>query len=252
MDPIVAVVRALALKTWRTKASDSEPERAFTTFLASSDVEDRYGDVVDQKTWRLKNYQKNPIILIDHIYSVETIVGRATEMKIAPIEGAEAGAGKNGLYLTIEWDLGRELGLEVAGMVERGFVNAGSVGFRSFKMTRRSGLPKDHPQFSADGYLLEENDLYEFSIVAVPANQEALAQRAARAAGVDVPSVVRATLEQLVTDDQLWRQVEARRLAARASSEPIPATDPDAPFWTRGESGEPSGDEGDDDRLPWT
>lgn len=248
MDPIVAVVRCLAMKTWRTKATDTQPEKAFTTFLASSDVEDRYGDVVAQDSWRLANYKKNPIILVDHYYSVEAIVGRATEMKVAPIEGAAEGAGQNGLYLTVEWDLGCALGVEVAGKAERGFVNAGSVGFRSYKMTRRSGLPKDHAMYSAEGYLLEENDLYEFSIVAVPANQEAIAQRAARAAGVDVASVVRTTLEQLVTDDQLWRSVEARRLAATASSTPTAEDEEDLP-WLRGEAPAPGAA---DYRPPWT
>lgn len=260
MDPVSCRAQFRALKSWRVKATDTEPERAFTTFVASTDVEDRYEDIIDQNSWRFANYEANPVILIDHYYSCTTVVGRGKDLKVGPVgEGddeqgkavlkeifkrAAGMKGKTAFTITVEWDLADELARNIAGKVERGFLNAVSVGLRSYKMTRRNGLPKDHWAYSATGgYLLEENELYEVSVVAIPANAEALAKRAASAAGIDVDTIVRSVLERLAVDDELWRQVEARRLAAAASSAPTPAED--ALPWTKST-------EAEGDKLPWS
>ena len=45
-------------------------------FVASTAAPDRYGDIVDQATWKLDNYRANPVVQVDHDYRVESTVGR--------------------------------------------------------------------------------------------------------------------------------------------------------------------------------
>ena len=224
-------LRSIAIKTFK-KEVDGQT-KTITTFVASTDVEDRYSDIISQESWRLDAYKANPVVPIDHSYSVESVVGRAIELRVEDM--VINGVARKALVVDIEWDMASEEGAAVAGKVERGFINAVSVGFRSHRQTWRAKMPKDHVAFGQDGYYLEENELYEISVVAVPANPEALAQRAARSAP-DVTDIVSKTLEQLASDDALWAKIEARRLAAKASTTPEPApapTDPNTPYWLR-------------------
>ena len=54
-----------------------------------------------------------------------------------------------------------------------------SVGFRSHKQTPRATLPETDPRYSGRGYILADNELLELSVVTIPANPDAVAQRAA-------------------------------------------------------------------------
>jgi hypothetical protein len=40
------------------------------------------GDKVNVDGWDIKNYLKNPVILSDHRYEVESIVGKATKIYV--------------------------------------------------------------------------------------------------------------------------------------------------------------------------
>jgi len=197
--------RALVKKTVRTKSEDGK-EKVVSTFLASTDVEDRYEDIVAQNSWLLKNYRANPVILTDHRWTAGAVVGRATRLEVVDVDGR---AGGKGLEIDIEWDIDDEDAAKVAGKVERGFLNAVSVGFRSGKWTLRNKLPKEHPYYADSyGYVLEDNELLEVSVVAIPANQEALAQRSAQE--LDVRKTVEAVLSQ---PGFLERLLEAQQLA---------------------------------------
>lgn len=223
-------IRSYATQTRHLKAEDGK-DKVVTTFVASTDCVDRYDDIVDQMSWRLENYKRNPVIPVNHSYSVENIVGRATDLRIEDVQ-VEGGKVRKALVVDVEWDTGSELGKEVAGKVERGFISAVSVGFRSRKMTPRRNLAEDDGRFGIRGYLLEENELYEISVVAVPANPEALAQRGA-ASAPELRQLVREAIGQVLASEDFWAEVEARRLAAPAPTVTAPAPAEDLPYWLR-------------------
>lgn len=155
------------------KAGDSEQSEAgtFTTFVASTADVDRMGDVVDQTTWRLRNWRQNPVILYEHAHPV---VGRGVG-KLNKDEGR--------LEIRVQWDIGphNPIGTLAGTQHLNGFRSAGSVGFIPGKAVSRADLDdgdprkssKDTPRWKA-GHVFMHNELLEFSSVAIPANAAAL------------------------------------------------------------------------------
>ena len=135
------------------------------SFIASTSTSDRYGDVIDQKSWNLAGYKKNPVILLNHRQDMLPI-GRASSVNVV-----------NGqLEIDVEFDMNDELGASVARKVEEGFLTAVSVGFQPTKAAMRSELPKDHKAFGKSGMYYEDAELLEVSVVTIPANSEAVAK----------------------------------------------------------------------------
>lgn len=120
------------------------------TIVASDETLDRYGEVVPLDAWDLRNYKKNPILLVDHDYKVSNIVGRAKNLKVTD----------KALTFTPEFHGLTQLAVEVQKMVESDFAPAVSVGFLPH------GPKKDGDKGS--------NELLEISFVAVGANPNAL------------------------------------------------------------------------------
>lgn len=135
------------------------------SFIASTSTSDRYGDVIDQTSWNLAGYKKNPVILLNHRQDMLPI-GRASSVNVV-----------NGqLEIDVEFDMNDELGASVARKVEEGFLTAVSVGFQPTKAAMRSELPKDHKAFGKSGMYYEDAELLEVSVVTIPANSEAVAK----------------------------------------------------------------------------
>lgn len=125
-------------------------------FVFSTAIVDRHGEVIDQKGWKLENYIKNPTVLWGHDQD-KFPIGRTENMSNdGQLEGDVVFAYKENPDAAMAFEL-------CAG----GFLNAGSVGFANLKWMY------DEPN---DLLTLLENELYEFSIVNVPANPEALAK----------------------------------------------------------------------------
>ena len=124
------------------------------SFVMTSDALDRQGEVVETDGWEFGNFLKNPVILDSHRYdSIEDIVGRAVGDPrleeagwVVDVEFAPTARGK----------MAQEL-------VERGMLNAVSVGFRSMQR-RKVGSAIHHVK----------KELLEVSLVAIPANPTAL------------------------------------------------------------------------------
>jgi hypothetical protein len=53
-------------KLFTTKATSIDEEATSVTFVISTNQEDGYGEVVDQKSWDFKSYLKNPLVLWGH------------------------------------------------------------------------------------------------------------------------------------------------------------------------------------------
>lgn len=142
----------------RQEAIDDEARTA--TFVFSTADCDRYGDIVDQKTWQLDRYMQNPQFLWGH-RSREMPIGRTVDLKI-----------KNGkLVGTVKFASAEEYPFADTcwKMVKGGFLNAVSVGF----------VPHRWESYSDDaagvsGYKFFDCELLECSLVPIPANQSAL------------------------------------------------------------------------------
>jgi HK97 family phage major capsid protein/HK97 family phage prohead protease len=130
-------------------------------FVLSDETPDRMGEVLTSTGWDLSNFKKNPIALFAH--RSDFPVGRWRDLKVedgrlrGKLEMAPAGTSAR-----ID---------EVRKLVEAGILKAVSVGFKAL---RKEGMDeKSDPYFGPFRYLSQE--LVECSLVAVPANPNALA-----------------------------------------------------------------------------
>lgn len=173
-----------ALPAW---AAGVDPERVdatkagLTPFVASTSDEDRHLSVIDQSSWRLKNFRANPVILWQHSRGLPPI-GRGHN---ARIEGR--GTDDARLMIDVEWDREDPTAAIIANKYDRGILTAGSVGFRALKApTDRSKLDKTHKAYRAPkegdspwwpALYYSGQELLEFSGVTVPSNVGSAAQR---------------------------------------------------------------------------
>jgi len=129
------------------------------TFRASTAAVDRQNEVIDQMGWDLGAYKANPVILDSHRYgSIDDILGKASRVEVMP----------EGLEIDVQF-APTPKGQMAQQLVEDGMLRTVSVGFRS-KARRpgaRSGEPMTHTAM----------ELLEVSMVAIPANREAVRLR---------------------------------------------------------------------------
>ncbi len=146
----IRLLKALFLETKQNQDGTN-----IHTFLASSDMLDRQHEIVTAGGWQLKNYCANPVVLDSHRYdSIEHIIGRA---EVRDVE--------RGLEADITF-AGTDKGRMAEQLVREGMLKAVSVGF----------LPLKIEQSKDDKEPLKhlEKELLEISVVAVPADPEAL------------------------------------------------------------------------------
>lgn len=156
-------------------------------FIASTDAVDAHGEVIDQSSWQLNQYQLNPIVLYGH-NSRDLPIGKATGVGVrggrleATIQFASADA--------------NPMAEQVWRLVQEGILRAVSVGF----------MPTDGKYEVRDGedvFVWYAPVLKEISVVPVPANYEALAK-------------MKAAFRAVADDD------DADRAPAADSEEPNP------------------------------
>lgn len=139
------------------KASKDKP----VTFVASTSDPDRYGDVVDQKGWDLRAYERNPIILFNH------------NPQQMPIGRGKAYIKNGQLMIDVEFDKNDEQAQKIERKVRDGYINAVSVGFQAPKAISRNSLPTEHKYYGKSGQYFPKSELLEVSIVTIPANNMA-------------------------------------------------------------------------------
>lgn len=132
--------------------------------VASTDTEDRYGEVVEQ-VWQLDAYAANPVVLYAHD-SRELPIGRAENVRV------EGGS----LLATLRF-VGADVNPkaeQVWQLIQEGVLRAVSVGFipHTYRWEKRA---------DREVLVLTDNELVEISVVPVPANPDALARMRARA-----------------------------------------------------------------------
>lgn len=152
-------------KTFNVESRAVDPEQGIFEAMISTEAVDRQGDIVVAAGVKLENYLKNPVVLFGHnYYSAEAVVGRALEVEPIPGKGVRA-----------RWQFAPANVSEDADQIRRlwagGFLNATSIGFMPVgEPVRRTNAEGE----SDGGFIFPEWELLEFSIVPVPANQEAL------------------------------------------------------------------------------
>lgn len=128
------------------------------TFVLSDETPDRMGDVIKADGWVLTNFKKNPIALFGH--RSDFVIGRWDNVRV------ENKALLGDLQLAARGTSARID--EVASLVEADVLRAVSVGFRPIKSE-----PRD-PEKPFAGETFIRQELVETSVVAVPANPNAL------------------------------------------------------------------------------
>jgi len=133
---------------------DGEDGELHITGHASTNSEDRSGDVIVSEAWNkagaLTNYLKNPIVLAYHDMSkpIGKTIGHEVDDK--------------GLKITAK--ISKAAG-DILGLIKEGILSAFSVGF----------IVKDADYDSKHGiFVIQEVELLEVSVVSIPANQDAL------------------------------------------------------------------------------
>lgn len=120
--------------------------------IASTEDTDRSGEIIKVDGWDYEYYMKNPVILANHIYKIENIVGKATKI------GVEDGK----LIIEGVFSKSNPLGVLLADLYDEGMVKTVSVGF----------IPKQRDENNRS--VITSAELLELSFVAVPCNPEAL------------------------------------------------------------------------------
>ena len=120
--------------------------------VASTEDTDRSWEIIKANGWKRDNFMKNPVIIANHIYKIENIVGKATSIYVKDNQ------------LIIEWvfSASNPLGVLLADLYEEGMVKTVSVGF----------IPKSRDKNNSK--IITEAELLELSFVAVPCNPNAL------------------------------------------------------------------------------
>lgn len=120
--------------------------------MASTKDTDRVGDIMDPSCWTkggLENYMNNPIILFNHDYNRP--IGKGTGIKVT----------ENGLELTAKISKADRY---ISKLIQDGVLSTFSVGFKV--------RDADHMK-ETGGLYIKDAELYEISVVSIPANQSA-------------------------------------------------------------------------------
>lgn len=127
-------------------------------FTLSTDKPDRDGDRLNQGGWNLTAYRQNPVVLYGHDHK-SLPIGKCTDIRVV--------GGK--LKGTVEWPPAgvHPFADTVHALVDGGFLNAASVGFRARHMELNQH----------GGHDISEPELCEWSIVPIPSNTDAQLER---------------------------------------------------------------------------
>ncbi len=193
-DPTAEVTRGLPLGEaivalpGHIKAVKAVNDEARTVdFVVSDGGRDRDGDSVAPDGWQLANYRKNPVVLFGHDY-YSLPVARA---QMVGVEGEQLVA--TDAFATADL---YPFADTVFRMLKGKFINAVSAGFNPLQWIWNQ---------EEGGYDFAKQELFEHSVVPVPANAAAL-QRAI-ASGIDVAPLrtwAEETLDHLAGAKGLW------------------------------------------------
>lgn len=158
LDDETLIVAAMTTEV-SVRADDADGgagESRTLDFTISNETADSYKDVVSADGWNLERFTKNPVVLWAHNRGILP-VGKASDVRV---DGDALKASAE--FATKEQNPFAE---NVFQMLKAGFLKAVSVGFIPLEWTWDD---------ERGGYNFLKNELFEFSVVPVPANPDAL------------------------------------------------------------------------------
>jgi HK97 family phage prohead protease len=164
-------------KTFNVDSKAVDADKGIYEALISTEDVDRDKDVMVADGAEIGSYLKNPVVLFGHNYrDAKAVVGKALEIvKIA-------GQGIKAVFQFASKEVSEDADL-VRRLWAGGFLNATSIGFIPEEWEERKDEEGEKLQ---RGTKFNKWELLEFSIVPVPANQNAL-RLAMKSIGEDVP-----------------------------------------------------------------
>ena len=159
----------LIRKTLEVDIQEVDEQEGIVKAILSSGMPDRQGEMIDQSSWKLDEYRKNPVVLWSH-NSFEPAIAQMISIAVNS-DGMLEGVMK---FAIKEYDFARTIFNLYAGKFIRGF----SVGFVSDTQDEINGIK-----------VLKDNTLYEVSGVNIGADALALA----KSKGIDISSIEKKT-----------------------------------------------------------
>lgn len=133
----------------------SQEELRMPRFILNDGTKNAHGFRIPTSGINLDRFKRNPVMLDDHYRSTSAVLGKWEDIEVA--DGI--------LSAKPVFDMEDENAAKIAGKVERGFLNATSMGIN---------FSRDNFRMIEDELVLEACELFEASIVAVPSNSNAL------------------------------------------------------------------------------
>lgn len=151
------------IKSFSVETKAIDIENGIFEAMISTEATDRRGDVVRAAGAKIENYLKNPVVMWAHDYS-QPPVAKALSLEII------AGKGIRSTFQFPLWGTSQHSDT-VRKLWAGGFLNAVSIGFIPLAS---EDIKSEDPNswFTPQDY--QEWELLEYSIVPIPANQEAL------------------------------------------------------------------------------
>jgi len=184
-----------------------EQTRQITHVISTAKL-DRGNRYIDQAGWSLTDYRANPVVLANHDYSVQSIIGKGIDVKVVRDE----------LTATTEFDT-EGLGALAFRLVQAGLAKAWSVGWKGIKSHRFGenqdcAVCKDLMKTAEYGLHFTRQTLLEYSLVAIPSNPNAVI--GLHAAGYDVSDAEAELLLQFDINSNALPPQEAAPNGAKA------------------------------------
>lgn len=129
-------------------------------FRLTERIVDRDSEVIEPKGLQMKDYKKNPVVLWSHNRTMGERRPAIGKILIGSVEQTNEYVDADVVF-DVEND---SFAAMIDGKIRDGFLNAGSIGFRALTVGREPVLPKQK------GATILKSELFEFSIVNIPAN----------------------------------------------------------------------------------
>lgn len=166
--------------------------------IASTETQDRQGEIIKQDGWELKQFKANPVIMLNHNY-YEFPIGKAIKIKVED--------GKLTFKMVFSETLDKAK--EAYELVKEGIMNCFSVGF----------IPKE---FDANNQnIITKAELLEISLVSVPANPQAVVL----AKGLKNNDLAKDYIRVWLFDEKRKKEVEDLEKEAEEEKKKTPPTE---------------------------
>lgn len=162
--------------------------REIVAVISTASV-DRHGEVVLPKGMSKKNFQGNPVVLVNHNHN-SLPIGIARWVK------ADNDTVISKYFISDKTQEARD----VFGLLQDGILQAHSIGFQALEESPPTNQEiKKYPDWAMARNVIRKWELLEFSIVGIPANPEALALAVSKSLSPEVKGMFQDQLEQKET-----------------------------------------------------